>query len=109
MPPPNMHGLFAEIGDVVLMTVNKARHLGKIVGLDTGHANIVQIKALYHGVSTVLDRHVRTLSLIYRSSEWRNGIPLPPVTDHPEPHQGGHPQTPAHDHDPGPNHQVPGN
>ena len=102
------HGLEAEIGDIVLVTINKCKHLAKVVGLDTDHQNIVQLKALYYGVPTVLNRHVRTLCLIYRPTEWKNGIPLPPASVPPDLHHGQDPQTPGHDPAPHAPPQLPG-
>ena len=34
---------------------------------------------MYHGISQELDRHVHTLVLVYRQSEWCEGIPIDPA------------------------------
>ena len=61
----------------MLTLVNKHRHLAKIT------ENVIRLRTMYHGNPQELDRHVRTLVLVYRQSEWCEGVPL---------HQG---QTPS--------------
>ena len=61
----NTHHLRPLLDDLVLTLVNKQRHLGRITGLPTGLDNVVKLQTVYHGSGTELDRHVRTLVLVF--------------------------------------------
>ena len=56
----------------MLTLVNKHRHLAKIT------ENVIRLRTMYHGNPQELDRHVRTLVLVYRQSEWCEGVPIDP-------------------------------
>ena len=73
------HHLHPLLDDLVLTLVNKHRHLARVTDLSTGVENVVRLRTMYHGASQELDRHVRTLVLVYRHSEWHQGIPLNPA------------------------------
>ena len=64
------HHLHPLLDDLVLTLVNKHRHLARVTDLSTGVENVVRLRTMYHGASQELDRHVRTLVLVYRHSEW---------------------------------------
>ena len=72
------HHLQPLIDDLVLTLVNRQRHLAKVIALSTGLENVVKIRTMYYGTSQELDRHIRTLVLVFRHSEWSGGIPVDP-------------------------------
>ena len=73
------HHLLPLLGDVVLTLVNKHRHLAKITDLTTGVENVIRLETMYNGNPQELDKHIRTLVLIYRKSECCEGVPIDPA------------------------------
>ena len=66
------------ISNLVLTLVNKHRHLARVTALSTGVENVIRVKTMYHGSTQELDRHIRTLVLVFRQSEWSEWIPVDP-------------------------------
>ena len=63
----------------MLTLVNKHRHLAKITDLSTGVENVIRLRTMHHGNPQELDRHIHTLVLVYRQSEWCEGVPIDPA------------------------------
>ena len=72
------HHLQPLLDDLVLTLVNKHRHQARVTALSTGVENVIRIKTMYHGSTQEIDRHIRTLVLVFRQSEWSGGIPVDP-------------------------------
>ena len=73
------HHLLPLLDDVVLTIINKNRHLAKITDLNTGIEIVVRVRTLYYGTQQEMERHICTLPLLQRKSDWSHGIPLDPT------------------------------
>ena len=81
---PDTRRLLPNVNDLVLFKTEKSRKFGIIVQV-TG--NICKVKTHYYNQVTILEKHCRVLTLLFRASEWnQHGIPVDPPPG-------------AHDHD----------
>ena len=72
---PDSRKLSAQIDDVVLYKTEKAKKFGIIVELLD--KNVCSVKTTYYGVVTILQKHSRVLTLLFRASEWdKHGLPV---------------------------------
>jgi hypothetical protein len=73
---PNLHNLVPMTGDIVIyQTSDHKTRFGVITEIK--EKNIVTIRTNHYGTVQSVDKHVRLLKLLYRSSEWLpSGIPV---------------------------------
>ena len=86
---PDTRKLLPNVDDIVLYKTEKSKKFGVIVEVI---GNICSVKTHHYGVITVLEKHCRVLTLLFRASEWdKHGIPAETQASNPKnaPAEGG--------------------